>query len=114
MKSGWRDGSPTCTADKSATLKYLERVAGRPLSLGSLIEAIRLSEEMSQNAFARKLGISPSHLCDIEKGRKVVSPERAARFAGILERSPEQFVRLSLQELVDEAGLKMKVNIAAA
>jgi plasmid maintenance system antidote protein VapI len=73
-----------------------------------------MSEEMSQTAFARKLGISPSHLCDIEKGRKVVSPERAARFAVVLDRRPEQFVRLSLQELVDEAGLKMKVNIAAA
>jgi antitoxin HigA-1 len=102
------------TKKKSAAMKYLERVAGRPLSLGSLIESIRLSEEMSQNAFARKLSISPSHLCDIEKGRKVVSPKRAARFAMILDRSSEQFVRLSLQELVDEAGLKMKVNIAAA
>jgi transcriptional regulator with XRE-family HTH domain len=102
------------TKRKSGTMKYLERVAGRPLTLGGLIESIRLSEEMSQTAFARKLGISPSHLCDIEKGRKVVSPERAARFARILGRSPEQFVRLSLQELVDEAGLKMRVNIAAA
>jgi transcriptional regulator with XRE-family HTH domain len=102
------------TKRKSETMKYLERVAGRPLILGGLIESIRLSEEMSQTAFARKLRISPSHLCDIEKGRKVVSPERAARFARILGRSPEQFVRLSLQELVDEAGLKMKVNIAAA
>jgi transcriptional regulator with XRE-family HTH domain len=99
---------------KSATLKYLERAAGRPLTLGGLIESIRLGEEMSQTAFARKLGVSPSHLCDIEKGRKVVSPERAARFARVLGRSPKQFVRLSLQELVDEAGLKMRVNIAAA
>ena len=102
------------TKRNSETMKYLERVAGRPLTLGGLIESIRLSEEMSQTAFARKLSISPSHLCDIEKGRKVVSPERAARFARILGRSPEQFVRLSLQELVDEAGLKMRVNIAAA
>ena len=69
---------------------------------------------MSQTAFARKLGVSPSHLCDIEKGRKVVAPKRAARFAKMLGRSPEQFVRLSLQELIDEAGLKMKVNIDAA
>jgi len=99
---------------KSATLKYLERAAGRPLTLGGLIKSIRLGEEMSQTAFARKLGVSPSHLCDIEKGRKVVSPERAARFARVLGRSPKQFVRLSLQELVDEAGLKMRVNIAAA
>jgi transcriptional regulator with XRE-family HTH domain len=99
---------------KSNTMKYLEQIAGRPLALGGLLESIRLGEEMSQAAFARKLGISPSHLCDIEKGRKVVSPERAARFAKALGRSPEQFVRLSLQELVDEAGLRMKVDVAAA
>ena len=102
------------TKTKSAAMNYLERMAGRPLALGGLIESIRLGEEMSQSAFARKLGISPSHLCDIEKGRKVVGPERAARFAKMLGRSPEQFVRLSLQELVDEAGLKMRVNIDAA
>ena len=52
-----------------------------------------------------------THLCDIEKGRKVVSPERAARFARVLGRSAEQFVRLSLQGLVDQAGLKMRVNV---
>jgi len=102
------------TKTKSDTISYLERIAGRPLTLGGLIESIRLGEEISQTAFAQKLGVSPSHLCDIEKGRKVVSPERAARFAKILGRSPEQFVRLSLQELVDEAGLKMLVNIDAA
>jgi len=102
------------TKMRSDTMKYLERVAGRPLTLGGLIESIRLGEEISQTAFARTLGISPSHLCDIEKGRKVVSPERAARFARILGRSPKQFVRLSLQGLVDEAGLKMRVNVAAA
>ena len=102
------------TNTKSDTMRYLERVAGRPLTLGGLIESIRLGEETSQAAFARKLGISASHLCDIEKGRKVVGPERAARFAKILGRSPEQFVRLSLQELIDEAGLKMRVNVDAA
>lgn len=69
---------------------------------------------MSQAAFAKKLGISSSHLCDIEKDRKVVGPERAARFAAILGRSPEQFVRLSLQELVDGARLNMKVHVGAA
>ena len=99
---------------KSDAMKYLEEAAGRSLTLGGLIESIRLGEEMSQVAFARRLGISASHLCDIEKRRKVISPERAARFARILGRSPEQFVRLSLQELVDEAGLKMKVDVNAA
>jgi len=32
----------------------------------------------------KRLGVSKSHLCDLEKGRKTVSPERAARWAQIL------------------------------
>ena len=99
---------------KSEAMMFLERTAGRPLSLGGLLQSLRLGEEVSQVAFAKKLQISASHLCDIEKGRKVVSPERAARFATILGLSPEQFVRLSLQELVDEAGLRMKVDVGVA
>ena len=102
------------TKKKSETLKFLEELAGRPLTLGGLLESIRLSEELSQAAFAKKLGISSSHLCDIEKGRKVVSPERAARFAKVLGRSREQFVRISLQEIVDDAGLKMRVEVVKA
>ncbi len=102
------------TKKKSEALKFLEETAGRSLTLGGLLESIRLTEELSQAAFAKKLGVSASHLCDIEKGRKVVSPERAARFAKVLGRSREQFVRLSLQELVDEAGLKLRVEVVKA
>jgi transcriptional regulator with XRE-family HTH domain len=85
-----------------------EETAGRSLTLGGLLESIRLAEEFSQAAFAKKLGVSATHLWDIEKGRKVVSPEHAARFAKVLGRSREQFVRLSLQELVDEAEVKSR------
>lgn len=99
---------------KSDTMRFLEQLTGRPLTLGGLLQSIRLGEEMSQAAFAKRLQISPSHLCDIEKGRKVVSPERAVRFAAILGRPKQQFVRLALQGLVDETGLKMKVDVAAA
>ncbi|MBI2519286.1 MAG: helix-turn-helix transcriptional regulator [Bdellovibrio sp.] len=103
----------TTRRTKSSTMKFLEKAAGRALTLAGLLESIRQGEEMSQIDFAKKLHISPSHLCDIEKGRKVIGPERAAKFARLLNRSEEQFVRLSLQELLDGAGLKMKVNIDA-
>lgn len=36
---------------------------------------------MTQEVMAKKLGVSKSHLCDIEKGRKRVSVERAYNFA---------------------------------
>ena len=62
------------TRKKSHAMRFLEHLSGRPLTLGGLLQSIRLSEEMSQAAFAKKLRLSSSHLCDIEKGRKVVSP----------------------------------------
>jgi transcriptional regulator with XRE-family HTH domain len=95
-------------------MRFLEQTAGRPLTFGGLLESIRQSEAQSQAAFAKQLGISASHLCDIEKGRKVVSPARAARMAKLVGRSQQQFVRLALQELVNEAGLKLTVDVAAA
>lgn len=97
---------------KSETMKFLEKITGGPLTLGRLLEAIRLGEELSQAEFAKKLKISRSHLNDIEKGNKAVSPERAARFAKSLGHSVERFVELSLQSMVDQAGLKLKVNVA--
>jgi len=101
------------TRKKSKAMSFLEKAAGRPLTLSGLLESLRIGEELSQAEFAKKLGVSPSHLCDIEKGRKVISPERAAKFAQILGRSPEQFVRLSLQEMINDLGLKMKVAVSA-
>jgi DNA-binding transcriptional regulator YiaG len=66
------------TERKSGAIKLLEKIAGGPLTLGRAIASIRKSEELSQDECARKLGVSKSHLCDVEKGRKTVSPERAA------------------------------------
>jgi transcriptional regulator with XRE-family HTH domain len=102
------------TKSKSNAMRALEAAAGGPLSLGALIEAIRLAEELSLAVFARRLGISRSHLCDIEKCGKTVSPERAARFASVLGYSPEQFVRLALQDQVRQAGLHLTVHVEAA
>ena len=99
---------------KSSAMKALEDISGRPLTLGGLLESIRLADDVSQSAYAKKLKISATHLCDIEKGRKVVSPERAARFAKILKYSEEQFVRLALQALIDQSGLKMYVDVKTA
>ncbi len=99
---------------KISTMKFLEKLAGKSLSLGSFIESIRLGEEMSQVNFAKKIKVSRSHLCDIEKGRKLVSPSRAAEFANILGYSSIQFVRLALQDELSKSGLKFKVQLDVA
>src|SRR5262245_17520696 len=98
----------------SSAARFLENLAGGPLTLGGLLEAIRVGDEVSQSELAERLEISRSHLCDIEKGRKTVSPARAAKFARILGYSETQFVRLALQDMVDEAGLSLVVKVEAA
>ena len=99
---------------KSEAVKTMERITGGPLTLARLLQSIRLGEDETLAEFAKRLDISRQHLCDIEKGRKVVGPERAARFAEVLGYSKEQFVALALQALVDEADLGMKVEVKAA
>jgi transcriptional regulator with XRE-family HTH domain len=79
-----------------------------------LLEAMRQAEEMSQVDFARKLGISKQQLCDIEKRRKSVSPQRAAKFAKILGHSEKSFVALALQDILNQNGLKLTVSVEAA
>lgn len=85
-----------------------------PETLGGLLWSLRMCDEISQAEFARQLGVSRSHLCDVEKGRKVVSPERAAAWAEVLGFPPHVFVKLALQEQLDRAGVKMTVEVEAA
>lgn len=99
---------------KSEAMKLLEKISRGPLTLSRAIESIRKSEDLSQDECARKLGISKSHLCDVEKGRKTVSPERAAKWARVLGYPESVLVRLAIQSELDAAGLKYKVEIEAA
>ncbi len=99
---------------KSAAMKALEKIAGGPLTFAGAMESIRKGEELTQIECAKKLGISKSHLCDVEKGRKVVSPERAAKWAKVLGYPESVLVRLAIQSELDAAGLKYKVDIEAA
>lgn len=90
---------------KSKAKKFLEHLNDGPLTIGDLLWSIREGEELSMAAFAEQLGISRSHLNDIEKGRKPVSPQKAAEYAQILGYSEQQFIRLALQDLLNRNDL---------
>ena len=94
--------------------KFLQNLMGGPLSLGAALSGLRESDQRSLADFAKVLGVSRSHLCDIEQGRRSVGPERAARFAHALDQSEAQFVRLALQDQIRGAGLKLTVEVKAA
>ena len=92
---------------------FLERLNGGPLTFGDLLAAIREGEELSLSAFAAQLGTTAAKICDIEKGRRGVSPERAAAWAKLLGYSEAQFVKLALQAQLDAADLAFEVAVSA-
>lgn len=99
---------------KSEAVKYLESISGGSLTLGLVLNSLRLSEEMTQVQMAKKLGISTAHLSQIEKGHKFLSPERAQAFAKKLGQSPVMFVKYSLQDQLTRAKLRYKVSLEAS
>ena len=101
-------------AKRHSAKRFLDDLIGDPMTFADTLRTVRECDEISQAEVARRLGISRAHVCDIEKGRKLVSPERAAKFAKALGHSPQQFVRLALQDQIHAAGLAMKVTVEAA
>lgn len=100
---------------KDSLVDNLERkLLGAPLTFGEAVEALRVRDEITQAAFAKKVGISRQYLCDVEKGRRLVSPAQAARFAKVFGHPIRVLVQLALQDSVRASGLKLKVAVEAA
>lgn len=60
---------------------------------------------------ARRLEVSRQHICDVEQGRRRVSPQKAAAWAEVLGESVTQYVRLAVQDQLDAAGLSLRVRL---
>src|SRR5260363_190801 len=108
---GYHDEPLKGKRQRQRSLKALEKITGAQLRLGHLLAAIRQAEEMTVTAFAQKLSISKQYLCDLEHHRKCPSPKLAAAYAEKLGYSPEQFVRLALQEKLNQDGLHFQVEL---
>lgn len=94
---------------KSAT-EVFNKTIGH-VTFGEMLHSLRLAEQISQKTFAKRLGISTSELCDIEKGRKFISLQRATSFAKKLQDSPEVFIQYVIQDEVLRAGLNCEIKI---
>ncbi len=98
---------------RSFGVKDLERRLGK-LTIGEMLHTWRLSEELSLKDFGGLIGMSVPNLCDIEKGRKGVSPEKAQQIARALGIPPALLIRLSIEESLKAAGLRYQVEIRPA
>lgn len=91
-------------------IDILEKEIGTE-SFGGFLRGARASKDLSQVEMARLLGISRSTLCDIEKGRHLVSPALAVRIAKSCGLSEKIAVTAALQDQLNKAHLKMQVAI---
>jgi DNA-binding XRE family transcriptional regulator len=92
--------------------KILEKKLGPP-TFGGYMRAGRTMKDMTQKEMADFLKISKSTLCDIEKGRHIVSIELAAQLAKKCGLSEAMAVRYAIQDSIRRSGLKLTVEVTS-
>ncbi len=89
----------------------LEKMVG-PVTFAMFVRAARSSMGLTQVDFAKKLKVTPATLCDIEKGRQMVSVALAAKIAKTAGLSVEQAIAASVRDQLRKAKLNYEVRIA--
>ena len=82
-----------------------------PLSFGSFLRAARTGLEFTQDQMAISLGVTKSIICDIEKGRQLVSPVLARKIARKARLSEKLAVTLALQDQLKKAKIAYEVTL---
>lgn len=100
------------TTKTETAFERLERELG-PITFGSVLKSWRTADGISQTAFAKKMGLSVQNLNDLEKGRRIPSPSRAAKIAKKLGVSEMALIQLSLRDALKKEGFKYKVTLTA-
>lgn len=98
------------TIDRKFKLRLDEEFG--PLSFAVFMRVARTALGLTQEQIGKRLGLSRSNVCDIEKGRHLVSTDLAikvARKAGLPEKLALQ---ACLQDQVRKAGSTAKVEVS--
>lgn len=88
----------------------LEKEFG-PLTFGVFLRAARTSLDLTQTEMAEKLGIAKGTLCDIEKGRQLVSPTLAVKIARMAKLSEAMAVQACIQDQLQKAKISLDVDL---
>ena len=101
------------TSNRVPAKKAIRKLSGH-VSFGEMLLSFRQAQELTQVEMAKKLNVSKQDLCNIEKGRKLVSVERAVSCAKALKMPAKTFAKYVLQDQLHRAGLKGEVEISSA
>ena len=83
---------------------YLEKNLGA-FSFAMFLRAARTSADLTQVKMAQLLGISKGTLCDIEKGRQLVSPSLAQKISKKVGFSEKLAIQACLQDQLKKAKI---------
>ncbi len=97
---------------KDAT-QVFEKLTG-PFTFATFILGSRTTLDLTQVQMAKKIGISKAALCEIEKGRTLVSPKAAVRYAKKAGFSVTVALEACLQDQLRKANIKKRIRIEDA
>lgn len=98
------------------TKSYFEKIEKQygTMTFGGLLKAWREGEEMSQTAFAKKIGLSVQNLNDLEKSRRIPTPTRAAKIAKKLGLPEIGLIQLAIRDSLVKEGFQYDVKLESA
>ena len=99
------------TKEKNAA-KLLKKEVGE-LTFGDFLRSARTTLNMTQVEMGELIGVTKSVICDIEKGRQLVSPKLAVSISRKAKLSERLAVKLCLQDQLNKAKIKMRVDLVA-
>ena len=98
------------STENKKLIPLLEKEFG-PLSFSSFMRVARSSLGLTQVEMAKKLKIAAGTLCDIEKGRQLVSLRLAKKIAMLAGLSVPLAIEAAVQDQLKKAGLTYKIRI---
>ena len=96
------------------TKNFLKKISKGPSTFGDLLSSLRMADEVSQAALARKIGVSRGLICDIEKGRRTVSIALALKIAKAMGYSEKVILKKVLEDQLKSAKANFKIKIEVA
>lgn len=82
-----------------------------PFTFAMFILGCRTTLNLTQVQLATKLGISKAALCEIEKGRTLVSVNTAVRYAKKMGFSTTVAIEACLQDQLNKANVKKRIRL---
>jgi len=95
------------------TLNALDATKGTwdAMTFGGLVHCLRMSDEISQVALAKKLSVSKQFLSDVEHDRKDVGISFAKKIADAMDYSIEPLIELLIRDQLRRQHLNYTVEL---